>query len=255
MTKTSAARNSEDSLADRAYLVIREQILRGELSIGSPVSRRQLAETLKTSILPVGEALQRLEREGFVETRRRAGTRVRVFTADEIRDQYILREALESQAARLVAERASLQQLHELHRMAEQVDILFKRSMHNPGDSEFLFSVHNQHFQFHMRIAEYGMSKALRDEIETKQVLMFNWFYMVAAPDRILPAHFHADLAEALRTRNPETADRAMRRHVRYGLEELVASLQPLQIRKWRSSGPFSTPVPVRRGNRMRRAK
>jgi DNA-binding GntR family transcriptional regulator len=106
-----------------------------------------------------------------------------------------------------------------------------------------------------MRIAEYGMSKALRDEIETKQVLMFNWFYMVAAPDRILPPHFHADLAEALRTRNPETADRAMRRHVRYGLEELVASLQPLQIRKWRSTGPSSAPVPVQRGNRMRRAK
>ena len=232
-----AFHNPQDSLGDRAYLVIREQILKGELSIGSPVSRRQLAESLEMSILPVGEALQRLEREGFVETRRRAGTRVRVFTADEIRDQYTLREALESQAARRVAERATLQQLHELGRMAEQVDILFKRSAQSHGDSEFLFNVHNQHFQFHMRIAEYGMSKALRDEIETKQVLMFNWFYMVAAPDRILPPHFHADLAEALSTRNPEKADRAMRRHVRYGLEELVASLQPFENRKWRSTG------------------
>ena len=231
-----ASHNLQDSLGDRAYLVIREQILRGELSIGSPVSRRQLAESLKMSILPVGEALQRLEREGFVETRRRAGTRVRVFTADEIRDQYTLREALESQAARLVAERATLQQLHELGRMAEQVDILFKRSAQSHGDSEFLFNVHNQHFQFHMRIAEYGMSKALRDEIETKQVLMFNWFYMVAARDRILPPHSHTDLTEALNTRNPEKADRAMRRHVRYGLEELVASLQPFENRKWRST-------------------
>jgi GntR family transcriptional regulator, rspAB operon transcriptional repressor len=228
--------NSKDSLGDRAYLVIREQILRGELSIGSPVSRRQLAESLKMSILPVGEALQRLEREGFIETRHRAGTRVRVFTADEIRDQYTLREALESQAARLVAERASLQQLHELARMAEQVDVLFKRSIQSHGDSEFLFNVHNQHFQFHMRIAEYGTSKALRDEIETKQVLMFNWFYMVAAPDRVLPPHFHADLSAALNTRNPEKADRAMRRHVRHGLEELVASLRPLANRKWRSA-------------------
>jgi len=232
-----AFHNSQDSLADRAYLVIREQILRGTLSIGAPVSRRQLAHSLEMSILPVGEALQRLEREGFVETRHRAGTRVRIFTADEIRDQYTLREALESQAARLVAERASLRQLHELNRMAEQVDILFKRSAQIHGDSEFLFNVHNQHFQFHMRIAEYSMSKALRDEIETKHVLMFNWFYMVAAPDRVLPPHFHADLTAALSTRNAEKADRAMRRHVRYGLEELVASLQPLANRKWRSTG------------------
>jgi DNA-binding GntR family transcriptional regulator len=247
--------NPADSLGDRAYLVIREQILRGELSIGSPVSRRQLADRLGMSILPVGEALQCLEREGFVETRRRAGTRVRVFTADEIRDQYTLREALESQAARLVAERASLQQLHELGRMAEQVDILFKRSVQSHSDSEFLFNVHNQHFQFHMRVAEYAMSKALRDEIETKQVLMFNWFYMVATPDRVLPPHFHTDLTNALSTRNAEKADRAMRRHVRYGLEELVASLQPLQNRKWRSTGQPSDSARVRLGSRLQRSK
>jgi DNA-binding GntR family transcriptional regulator len=224
----------EESLADRAYLVIREQILRGEIPLGSPLSRRKLAESLEMSVLPVGEALQRLEREGFIEARHRAGTRVRVPTEEEIRDQYILREALESQAARLVAERATLQRLHELHRMAEQVDVMFNRSHQEQADSQFVFSVHNQHFQFHMRIAESANSKALRNEIETKQVLMFNWLYMVAVPRRKLPSNFHRTLCEALETRNPEIADRAMRKHIRYGLEELITGFQPQENQKWR---------------------
>lgn len=223
-----------ESLADRAYLIIREQILKGEISLGSPLSRRQLAESLQMSVVPIGEALQRLEREGFVEARHRSGTRVRVPTEEEIRDQYILREALESQAARLVAERATLQQLHELHRMAEQVDVMFSRSYQEQADPQFVFSVHNQHFQFHMRIAESASSEALRNEIETKQVLMFNWLYMVAVPRRKLPLNFHRTLCRALETRNPETADRAMRKHVRYGLEELIAGFQPQESQKWR---------------------
>ena len=134
---------------------------------------------------------------------------------------------------RLVAERAALQQLHELHRMAEQVDVMFIQSIPEQGDLEFQFSVHNMHFQFDMRIAEYAGSKALRDEIETKQVL-FNWLYMVAVPRRKLPANFRRTLSEPLETRNPEIADRAMRKHIRYGLEELVATFRPQKRQRWR---------------------
>ena len=59
------------------------------------------------SVLPVSEALRRLEEDGLVESRPRAGTRVRVPSESDVRDLYELREALESQAARLFAERAT----------------------------------------------------------------------------------------------------------------------------------------------------
>ena len=72
--------NPRGTLAEEAYLRIREDILRGNLVIGAPVSRRSLAKALDMSMLPVAEALQRLEREGLVESRPRVGTRVRVPT-------------------------------------------------------------------------------------------------------------------------------------------------------------------------------
>ena len=54
----------------------------------------------------VGDAISRLEAEGLVESKPRAGTRVRIATAEEVRGNYVLREALETHSARLFAESA-----------------------------------------------------------------------------------------------------------------------------------------------------
>src|SRR5439155_20440023 len=83
--KVSRNGASQLSLADRAYYSILDQMLRGSLPVGSVVSRRNLAEQFQMSLVPVAEALQRLEIEGLVESRPRAGTRVEAPSADEIR--------------------------------------------------------------------------------------------------------------------------------------------------------------------------
>ena len=91
------------SLSEQAYQLIRDRILRGELPLGAVLSRRKLAGEFGMSFLPVSEALQRLENEELVESRPRVGTRVRIPSADEVLDRYILREAVESQSARRLA--------------------------------------------------------------------------------------------------------------------------------------------------------
>ena len=59
------------------------------------------------SFLPVSEALLRLEFEGLLESRPRAGTRVRIPSADDVHGHYLVRETLEVEAAKLFAEVAS----------------------------------------------------------------------------------------------------------------------------------------------------
>ncbi|MGH8189285.1 MAG: GntR family transcriptional regulator, partial [Steroidobacteraceae bacterium] len=122
------------SLADEAYLAIRDGILRGQLRPGTPLSRRRLARELGMSVLPVTDALRRLEEDGLVETRARAGTRVRVPSDKDIRELYELREALETQSARLFAERATPAQRLELRRLGAQVDSLFSRLAADASD-------------------------------------------------------------------------------------------------------------------------
>src|SRR4051812_32851608 len=92
-------RKEPASLSARAYLAIRNKILKGELPIGMALSRRQLAAELSISVPPVTEALQQLESEGLLESRPRVGTRVRVPTRQDVEDRSLLREALETQAA------------------------------------------------------------------------------------------------------------------------------------------------------------
>jgi DNA-binding GntR family transcriptional regulator len=160
------------SLAEEAYVAIREEILRGQLRPGAPLSRRRLAGQFGMSTVPVSDALRRLEEEGLVESRARAGTRVRVPTAQDVRELYELREALESQSARLFAARATPAQRRDLKRVAEQVDVLFTRLATSGDDPAFRFTVNSQHMALHMRIAEHAGSPLIKQVIERKHVLI-----------------------------------------------------------------------------------
>jgi DNA-binding GntR family transcriptional regulator len=217
------------------------------------LSRRRLARELGMSVLPVTDALRRLEEDGLVESRARAGTRVRVPTETNIRELYELREALESQAARLFAERATPAQRLELRRLAEHVDTLFARLAHAVDDAEFRYAVHSQHVQLHIRIAEHAGSELLKEMIERKHVLILNWVFDVAARRSPLPPHFHAKLAAEIVSGNPERADAAMRAHVRYGFKEISGRLSALTSSEWReprAEQPTRTKRPSSRGRR-----
>jgi DNA-binding GntR family transcriptional regulator len=227
----------QGSLAEQAYVAIREQILRGQLALGTVVSRRRLAQQLGMSMLPISEAIQRLEAEGLVESRPQVGTRVRIPTEKDIRERFIIREALESQAARLFVERASYAQRQEMSRMAEHVDALFNRRASGDCDPEFLFAVHSYHFQLHMKIAESSGCYALREMIEKNNVLALNWLHDLVGQQPPPPPRFHRDLTDILSGSDPAAADAAMRQHVRWGIEETVQSIlriKPHSGGKWR---------------------
>jgi DNA-binding GntR family transcriptional regulator len=222
------------SLSNQAYLSIRDEILRGQLKPGSPLSRRRLAQELGMSVLPVTEALRRLESDGLVESRARAGTRVRVPTATDIRDLYELREALESQSARLFAARATPAQCLELTTLADQLDAFFRELGSRSSDSALRFKVHRRHVRFHLTIAKRAGSALLMEMIERNHVLVLNWLFDVSARRTPLPPHFHAELAAALVSGDTDRADAAMRAHVRYGLSEITHNFSALSASEWR---------------------
>ena len=215
-------RSASFSLSHQAYDLIRTGILKGQFPMGAPLSRRQLARELGTSFLPVSEALQRLESEGIVESRPRVGTRVRVPTSQDIRGHYVIREALESQSARLFAEKASSPEREELRRMAERLDRMYA------DPAEDLFETFSFHERFHRRIAECTGCPALCEAIEKNHVLIFNWLYNSASHFNKLPSRWHQGLIEVLAKGNPAKADQKMREHVTYGMEEVLRRLEPV---------------------------
>ena len=224
-----------ESLSEQAYHRIRNQILSGELLVGDMLSRRRLAEQFNMSFLPITEALRRLETEGLVESRPRIGTRVRIPTEQNIRDSNVIREALESQAARLCAERITDEEKEQLLRSAQHLDELQAVCARESVDSRFMVSVHTYHMEFHTRIANLSGCPGLSRAIEKEQVLIFNWLYDVAANRRTQPEQFHSKLAEELCSNDPQRADTAMRAHVRYGIDQILERLANLgNIEDWK---------------------
>jgi GntR family transcriptional regulator, rspAB operon transcriptional repressor len=223
-------RSPTASLSQRAFNLIRDKILKGEFPPGAILSRRKLGEDFGMSFLPITEALGRLESDGLVESKPRAGTRVRIPSAQDVREHCILREALETQSARLFCEEAGRGERLELKRMAKQLDERFRESESNAG-ADFLFELHTMHVQFHTRIAQHTDCKALCGAIEKNQVLIFNWFYdSTAKRSAALPPAFHTTLAVVLSGDDPEAADKAMRQHVRWGVAAVVEHFESLAV-------------------------
>jgi len=222
----SRARRLQAPLADQAYYTIRARILRGLLPLGTLLSRRELAGDLGMSFLPISEALQRLESEKLVESRPRVGTRVRTPTPDEVRGRYVVREALECKSAELCCERASFQERLELRRMAEDLDVLYARSAGGERAADFLYVVHQHHMNLHMRIADCARCPELKESIERNHVLIYNWFFDVAADRRELPKRFHQDLVQAVTGDDPSAAVTVMRVHIQHGLEGTVRAVE-----------------------------
>jgi DNA-binding GntR family transcriptional regulator len=217
--------HTNESLSEKAYQAIRDKILRGQYPLGAALSRRQLAKELRMSFLPVSEAIQRLEIDGLVESKPRVGTRVRTPTREDIIERYALREALETQAARLCVEQADDRGRQELLKMGFHLDQLYASSA--GADEEFLYSVHTYHMRFHLRVAEIGGNSLLRGAIEREQVLVFNWLFDTAAQQRSLPPRFHSELAAALTGPTVEGADQAMRAHIRHGMDRVLEMMDP----------------------------
>lgn len=110
------------SLAERAYLHLRESIVDGSLPPGARVTERGLAERLAVSPTPVREAIKRLEADGLLE---RHGPRtVRVVTPDPATPAQLaeVEVALRGLVARFAARHADDNDVARIGRLLESAE-------------------------------------------------------------------------------------------------------------------------------------
>lgn len=86
-------------VGEQVYEYLEAEILSGRLPSGTRLGIRQLAETVGTSVMPVRDAISRLEESGLATKTPHKGAIVRAFSASELIDTYAVRALLESQAA------------------------------------------------------------------------------------------------------------------------------------------------------------
>lgn len=218
---TTTSDSVQTALSDAIYEGLCDEITGGKLRPGETLSRRDIARRYGTSSIPVIEALVRLESTGLIEAEARQSARVRKISVETIQEDYVLREAYETQAIRLSCETAIDAEIEELYALAEAVDTSATavRKRRTPGTKGPLL-----HWQFHRAIARISRCPALVRELERIELLrrlQANWYFTPNLPD--LP-RYHSQLVDAIQARDPERADSQMRAHVRSGLDkELMA--------------------------------
>lgn len=90
-------------LTDRVFTAIHEAIMSGDLPAGARLRVRDLATQVGTSVMPVREAIRRLEEAGLAERVPHKGAVVKRLTLAELEHVYDVRILLEAEAARLGA--------------------------------------------------------------------------------------------------------------------------------------------------------
>jgi len=197
------------SSSDKAYAIIYNMILTGQLKPGEKLIRRKLAKQSGVSTIPVLEALLRLEAAGIVESMPYRGSRVVQVSYDKIMDWYALREAVECQVARILAEKIKEYQLRQLEEIAVRLD-----EMEQAGDTSENFW--DLHYTMHARMAEYTGRQSLVDAL--KRINLFHLLQraQMSAAKHInqIPADNHRRVVEALKKHDPQIAEEVMREHI-----------------------------------------
>ena len=203
----------DTTLASKVYERVRQGIVSGELRPGQPMSRRRIATELRTSPLPVASAFQRLEFEGLLESRPRARVFPRAVSLNDVRDHFVVWEALETQVAMRVALMATALELKHLGTLAEDLD----NSRLVAGQYSML------HSDFHRQIAEYSRCPALYDAVDRCHAFAMLWLSKVSQP--LGSNTRHQQLVAAIASRDPVKAAQEASQHLSFGIARAIEEL------------------------------
>jgi DNA-binding GntR family transcriptional regulator len=208
-------------------------ILRGDIVPGKRLDQRQLAKRLQTTTAPLREAFSALESEGLLVREHGVGVFCRVYSVPELKDMVEIRGVLESLAARRAATVISEDEIVELRGLAAKLG----SPIPTGGEREFVMT----HVEFHKRIAEISRSSRLIALLEHYH-LIGDVLANIAPKLWASEPHDHLSLVEAIASRDPEVAERAMRNHIAPTFEKRFA-----ELRKRFGEGPILPFTPYRR--------
>ncbi|QOR36095.1 GntR family transcriptional regulator [Clostridium sp. 'deep sea'] len=89
------------TIREEVVLVIRDKILKGEIKQGERIKEADLSKELGVSRGPIREAFRQLEQEGLISYSSRKGCTVKIISAKDSVELYILRATLENLSVKL----------------------------------------------------------------------------------------------------------------------------------------------------------
>lgn len=208
--------------SEKAYRMLRDRIFSGDYAPGARLKERQLCADLEVSRTPVREALRRLESEGLVQIEPRRGGVVSHIDAEEAEEIFALGAVIESFAAKMAAQKATAEGVAALDDVIAAMAAVLER-----GDDTSRADYMKLDGELHGRIVAMADSRRLSAALQ--QVVGVP--VLVQAFNRYTPEHLrqsfdqHRALVDAIRERDGEWAESAMRYHILSGRTVMLSNL------------------------------
>jgi DNA-binding GntR family transcriptional regulator len=207
------------SLQERVYRELERLMVDGALKPGFHLVEDDLASRLGVSRNPIREALQRLASEGFIDRQPGRGAFVRSPSAREIDEVFHVRTLLESDSARLAAQRISADELEELAHTLELGEAAVR-----DGDASRLLELNER---FHGIIVSAADNSVMAKMMVSLR-LRIRWYFSSVVVTRAADSwEQHAEIYRALRDGDGEKAASCMADHVRQTAQTIRDQREP----------------------------
>ena len=200
---------------DHAYAHIRKMIFDRELKPAERLSQRKLALKMGFSVFPVAEAMRRLQSDGLVIKEPLKMARVREISDKDVEGLYLVREAMEALAAYLCAKCISDEEIAQLQNLGRQ----FKQAV-QIGDQDRFDRIEIEIHRFIVRCSDCLL---LQEELGRLLLIERTTVAFNVRPDNLQSyQHSHQALIQTITDRDADSAEYAMRKHVRQGYQDVL---------------------------------
>ncbi len=207
------------SLAEKAYVAIRERLIMLDIRPGDPIDDDLLAKSLGVGRTPVREALKRLEGDRLVVSYPRRGTFATSMDMTDLAHISDIRAQLEPLAARRAAERAARAVRADLEELAAEIERLDVAAVDRPELMRWDLAVHRAMY----RAAD---NPHLEDVLIRYDNLATRIFCLFLDRLPMVAEHVgeHVELLRAIAAGDADRADQLAREHV-LGFEQAIRAV------------------------------
>jgi DNA-binding GntR family transcriptional regulator len=209
--------DQEQPIGPQLHRILRERIVRNDLTSGSKISESEIAKTYSISRQPVREAFIKLSEEGLIAIRPQRGTIVRKIDSVAVLEARFVREAVEADIVKLLAEQSDPDVVAELR---TQIDAQQRVAKDDPNRFIQLDE------RFHRTLAEaankasaWKFLEGLKSQMDRVRFLSFSQFPMAKLIAQ------HKAVVDGIAAGNIAQAEVSIRAH----LKEILIDLPKIQ--------------------------
>lgn len=214
------------SLAERIADELRDMVLLEKLEPGAAIPERETAQALGVSRTPLRESLRILASEGLVEIAPNRPPVVANPSINEIHGLLQVQGALEALAGELACDTASESQLKSI--------VALEKAMREASDSCDALEFFQMDMQFHQQIVAASGNHALLATHQTYNSRLWRARFISSRQrvNRTGTLDQHAEIVNALQTRQRRKAAKALRNHLEVGFRNIKQALKEANMQQ-----------------------